>query len=50
MADTITEPAPIMDTSPVLVIDTTPEDKAEKVNDPELLDVIVGIRLKDGSP
>ena len=39
-----------MNTSPVLVIDTTPEDKAEKVNDPELLDVIVGIRLKDGSP
>ena len=46
MADTTTEPAPIMDTFPVLVIDTTPEDKAEKVNDPELLDVIDRKNLK----
>ena len=50
MAETTTVPAPIIVTIPPLVIETTPEDKAEKVKDPELLDVIVGIRVKDGSP
>ena len=38
VADTTTEPAPIMDTFPVLVIDTTPEDKVEKVNEAVLLE------------
>ena len=38
MADTTTEPAPIIDTLPVLVIDTTPEDKVEKVNEAVLLE------------
>ena len=32
------EPAPIMNTFPVLVIDTTPEDKVEKVNEAVLLE------------
>ena len=32
------EPAPIIDTLPVLVIDTTPEDKVEKVNEAVLLE------------
>ncbi len=39
MADTTTEPAPIMDTFPVLVTVTTPEDKVEKVNEAVLLEV-----------
>ena len=50
MAETTTVPAPRIVTIPPLVMETTPVDKAEKVNDPELLDVIVEIRLKDGSP
>ena len=41
MADTTTEPAPIMDTFPVLVTVTTPEDKVEKVNESVLLEVRV---------
>ena len=32
------EPAPIIDTFPALVIDTTPEDKVEKVNEAVLLE------------
>ena len=32
------DPAPIIDTFPVLVIDTTPEDKVEKVNEAVLLE------------
>ena len=38
VADTTTEPAPIIDTLPVFVIVTTPEDKVEKVNEAVLLE------------
>ena len=39
MADTTTEPAPIMETLPVFVIVTTPVDKVEKVNEAVLLEM-----------